>query len=204
MKKQNSTGTDFGGIALIFLAIVAGIFVANALYNWEANARAKVAASSQVRSSPTPQVSKPAQVSPASGEQVPGKAAETKPAPKETIPADSKSSASPRAEVVTPKPEGTTTTDTPTAQVSFKQDVLPIFQKNCGFCHGAMGGLDLKDYKSLMTMGNNKPQVIPGKPQESLLVKRMEEKPIMPPSGPVPASDMQKIKQWITEGAKDN
>lgn len=204
MKKQNSAGTDFGGIALIFLAILAGIFVANALYNWEANARAKVVARSQVKFSPTPQVSKPAQVSSTSGEQVAGKAAETRPTPKETVLADSKSSTSPRAEVVTPKQEETATIDTPMAQVSFKQDVLPIFQKNCGFCHGAMGGLDLKDYKSLMTMGNNKPQVIPGKPQESLLIKRMEEKPIMPPSGPLPTSDMQKIKQWITEGAKDN
>ena len=204
MKKQNSTGIDIGGIALIFLAILAGIFVANALYNWEANARAKVAARSQVKSSPTPQVSKPDQVSPATGEQGKSTAVETKPTPKETVPTDTKSSDTPRAEVVTPKQEETTTTNTPSAQVSFRQDVLPIILKNCGFCHGAMGGLDLKDYKSLMTMGNNKPQVIPGKPQESLLIKRMEEKPIMPPSGPLPASDMQKIKQWITEGAKDN
>lgn len=197
MKRQNTSNTDLWGILLILVAIVAGFFVANGLYNWETNARAKVAASSQVKSSSTPQVSKPDQTSSTTGEQ--GKITAVA-----AVPADNKSSASPKVEVVNPKPEGTPASNTPTAQVSFKQDVLPIFLKNCGFCHGTMGGLDLKDYKSLITTGNNKPQVIPGKPQESLLIKRMEDKPIMPPSGTLPQSDIQKIKDWIASGALDN
>lgn len=190
MKNKSTASTDFWGALLILVAIVAGFFVANALYNWEKNSRARAAAGVAATTVSLP-TKEPAQ----------GKSTEISPAPKETVPPPK---ATPVGPDVTTTAPTTSPPSTSPSQVSFRQDVLPILQKNCAFCHGTMGGLDLKDHKALMTTGNNKPQVVPGKPQESLLVKRMEQKPVMPPSGALPESDLDKIKQWIVEGAKDN
>jgi mono/diheme cytochrome c family protein len=90
--------------------------------------------------------------------------------------------------------------------VSFSKDVLPIFQKACVACHGTLGGLNLESYGSTMSTGANKPVVIPGNADESLLVKRLkgEGGSIMPPTGALPAGDIGKIIKWVKDGAKND
>jgi mono/diheme cytochrome c family protein len=98
---------------------------------------------------------------------------------------------------------------TPTARVpSFSSDVQPIFETKCVFCHGDLGGWDSSSYEAVMTTGDNAPVVIPGNPENSLLVHKLEgtqaEGEIMPPAGKLPEADIQKIIDWISAGAPDN
>jgi hypothetical protein len=59
------------------------------------------------------------------------------------------------------------------SQEFFESKVRPLLSKNCYGCHtGAkMGGLQMDTLESLMKGGEDGPVVIPGKPDESLLVK---------------------------------
>lgn len=60
--------------------------------------------------------------------------------------------------------------------VSFKEDVLPIFQVHCASCHtqGGAGttasGLDLTTYQGVMKGTKYGPMVIPGNPEYSNLM----------------------------------
>ena len=88
----------------------------------------------------------------------------------------------------------------------FSQDVLPILEENCGVCHGSLGGWNSETYREVMTTGNNAPVVIPGDPDESLLVQLLTD-PVartMPPSGMLPESEIQPIIDWIASGAANN
>jgi mono/diheme cytochrome c family protein len=57
--------------------------------------------------------------------------------------------------------------------VSFKNDILPIFQDKCEACHGSLGGWDASSYANVMTPGNTGPAVNPGDPDTSLLVQKL-------------------------------
>ncbi len=91
---------------------------------------------------------------------------------------------------------------------SFSSDVMPIFEAKCVFCHGDQGGWDSSSYEAVMTTGDNAPAVIPGDPENSLLVQKLEgtqaEGAIMPPAGKLPDADIQKIIDWISVGAPNN
>ncbi len=98
---------------------------------------------------------------------------------------------------------------TPTAGLtSFSSDVQPIFKTKCVICHGKLGGWDSSSYDFVMTSGENAPVVIPGDPENSLLVQKLEgtqaEGAIMPPTGKLSDADIQKIIDWIASGAPDN
>ena len=101
---------------------------------------------------------------------------------------------------------GSTTTKPPATDVSFSQDVLPIFQANCAACHGAFGGWASDSYNAVMTTGNNAPAVIPGDPDGSLLVQLLQDPGgrLMPPGRALPADQIQLIIGWIAGGALDN
>jgi mono/diheme cytochrome c family protein len=103
-------------------------------------------------------------------------------------------------------PATTTTTQPPATDVSFEQDVLPIFEANCGACHGSFGGWGSETYDAVMTSGDNAPVVLPGDAAGSLLVQLLEDpgSGLMPPAGALPAADIQLIKDWIATGALDN
>src|SRR5204863_9776170 len=63
-----------------------------------------------------------------------------------------------------------------------EHDVLPILLLRCTACHGRNkqeGGLDLRRRESILKGGKSGPAIVPGKPLESLLVKRVaaEEMP---------------------------
>ena len=99
----------------------------------------------------------------------------------------------------------------PPTNVSFADHIYPVFQVKCISCHNATnpdGGLDLTSYSAATADFN---VIFPGNPDNSRLVWAIEgnRPPIqpMPPIGysrPVTANQLQGIKTWIAEGAKDN
>ena len=91
--------------------------------------------------------------------------------------------------------------------VSFALDILPIFQQDCLLCHGGAGGLNLESYEGLIVGGVSGAIVIPGNGEQSLLPRRLDgtAPPTMPLDGsPLTGPEIDRIKQWIDEGALDN
>lgn len=97
-------------------------------------------------------------------------------------------------------------------QISYSADIQPIFNNNCagGPCHigGNANGLSLGSYADLMDGGNSGDVVLPGNPDGSLIVRRLEGTitPRMPLDGPpyLSSTEIQLIRDWIEQGALDN
>jgi hypothetical protein len=106
-------------------------------------------------------------------------------------------------------------------EVSFKNDIAPIFQEHCMTCHalGAPGclvsGFSVATYDSLMKGTKFGPMVIPGNSADSnllRLVKHQADPSIaMPrstttgePSGWLKPQQITLIETWINQGAKNN
>lgn len=93
--------------------------------------------------------------------------------------------------------------------VSFYRQVRPILQRSCSGCHqpAKLGSnLLLTTHAGTLKGGDSGPSIIAGKPDESLLVKMIVgEKPEMPrQADPLPPSQIEIIKRWVAEGAKDD
>ena len=100
--------------------------------------------------------------------------------------------------------------------VSFSQDVQPIINQHCVNCHevGGVGevasGLNLTSYEGVMKGTNSGPMVIAGDIEGSNMLVLMEgraDPSISMPHGqnePVPKKDIQTIRSWIGQGAKNN
>jgi len=94
---------------------------------------------------------------------------------------------------------------------SFAKDVRPFLAKYCIECHNAdkpKGELDLQTFKATMQGGNKGRAVVAGKPDESLLVTRVEHKskPVMPPAKalqPKP-EEIGVLRAWVAAGGKDD
>ena len=93
----------------------------------------------------------------------------------------------------------------PTPTVSFMVDVLPLFRAECWSCHGGAEGLFLESHAELMQGGNSGPAVIPGDPDNSLLVQKLlgtqTTGNIMPPTGKLLEAEIQLIIDWVLTGA---
>lgn len=100
--------------------------------------------------------------------------------------------------------------------VSFSADVEPILAEHCLSCHNSEGegfkksGLNLESYAGLMKGTKFGPVVIPGQPLSSSLVLLIDGKAdpaITMPHGSLQLIAKEKrdvIKNWISQGAKDN
>jgi len=91
--------------------------------------------------------------------------------------------------------------------VSFALDIQPILTQDCIICHGGAGGLSVDTYAGLMTGGTSGPVVVAGDPDQSLLIWRLDGTvpPIMPRDAPpLTTPEIDRIKQWILEGALNN
>ncbi len=90
---------------------------------------------------------------------------------------------------------------------TFNTDVAPILEKNCLACHSSaskMGGLVMESYGALMKGGAHGAVIVPGKADDSRMVKMLEGQiqPRMPfNSDPLPAADIATLKAWIDSGA---
>lgn len=95
-------------------------------------------------------------------------------------------------------------------KVDFNRKVLPILAKRCFHCHGpetAENGLRVNTRDGIVAkLESGERAVIPGKPAESELLKRIaakDENERMPPEGePLSKAQIEVIRRWIAEGAK--
>lgn len=99
--------------------------------------------------------------------------------------------------------------------VSYSKEVQPILTKNCSECHapGKEGfiaaGLDTTSYQALMKGGKFGSLVKPGDALSSslnMLVEGRAHASIRMPHGraKLPDSDIEILKVWVNEGAKNN
>jgi hypothetical protein len=97
----------------------------------------------------------------------------------------------------------------PARDVKYAEHVQVLFNQACNFgpCHGDgahQSALTLTSWAS--TVVTTPGVVVPGDPQSSTLVLRIEGRlPVMPPSGnPLNENQITGIRTWIAEGAKNN
>lgn len=90
-------------------------------------------------------------------------------------------------------------------EVSYQQNVQPIWNAACTECHGNIPP-NLEDgvsYNNLISGG----YVIAGDSQNSVLYQSLlgiEGVSLMPPSGKLPDSQINTVKKWIDDGAENN
>lgn len=92
-------------------------------------------------------------------------------------------------------------------QIVFETDIRPILKANCFHCHGEgeklQSGLDLRLRRLMVKGGETGPAIVPGKPEESLLLTYLREGE-MPPAEiekRLTASEIAMIERWISSGA---
>src|SRR5215472_10633592 len=88
----------------------------------------------------------------------------------------------------------------------FEARVRPVLVKNCFSCHTAsrMGGLEMKSRESLVTGGQSGPAIVPGDPDQSLLIQAVRQthpKLKMPPQGRLSDAEILALTAWIKSGA---
>jgi len=91
---------------------------------------------------------------------------------------------------------------------SYSADIAPLLDRRCGACHSGqarMGEFAVDSFAMLMRGGNHGTPVIPGKPEESLLVQFVTGKayPKMPMDGTTLSDgEIRLIEDWIRAGGK--
>lgn len=89
--------------------------------------------------------------------------------------------------------------------ITFEQHVRPILKAHCFQCHGETGEpkgkLDLRLQRLIVRGGESGSALIPGNPEDSLLLARIVQGE-MPPKGGVNADEIEVLRRWIREGAK--
>jgi cytochrome c553 len=89
----------------------------------------------------------------------------------------------------------------------FIDDVRPLLATRCVACHGAEkaeGGLRLDSRTAALAGGDTGPALVPGKPDESLLLQAVKgtHKTIeMPPKDDLTKREIRALEQWIKDGA---
>src|SRR5436190_209149 len=91
----------------------------------------------------------------------------------------------------------------------FEKEIRPILVERCVKCHGGekvRGGLKLTSGPDLRRGGDNGPALVPGKPDESLLVKAVrynDPDRKMPPTGKLAPAQIAALETWVRIGAPD-
>ncbi|MBP86750.1 MAG: hypothetical protein CMJ64_08545 [Planctomycetaceae bacterium] len=90
----------------------------------------------------------------------------------------------------------------------FERDVRPVLAKRCYECHSAeakelKGELRLDSRKLLLEGGDTGAAIVPGKPDESLLVDAINYGEVyqMPPKSKMPAAEVATLTKWVAMGA---
>jgi mono/diheme cytochrome c family protein len=87
----------------------------------------------------------------------------------------------------------------------FESKVRPLLVENCHKCHGPdkqKGSLRLDAISTILEGGDSGPAVVPGKPDESLLIEAVRyESYEMPPSGQMKDEQIAILEQWVRLGA---
>ncbi|MBL8055109.1 MAG: NapC/NirT family cytochrome c [Anaerolineales bacterium] len=101
-----------------------------------------------------------------------------------------------KAQLPPPAPDLPTGVATPTYA-----GLQPFLDANCGLCHGddLAGGLKVTDYVGIMLGGQDGPVVIPGDPDNSLIVQVQSGDHF----AVLDANTLDVLKQWIADGAPE-
>ncbi|MDG1897662.1 MAG: PSD1 and planctomycete cytochrome C domain-containing protein [Fuerstiella sp.] len=95
---------------------------------------------------------------------------------------------------------------TPEQRVFVTAKVIPLLESRCFECHKGpkkpKGGLLLTGRKSLLRGGESGPAIVPGKPEESLLIEAIRYEGFeMPPRTRMPQAEVDILVKWIADGA---
>lgn len=106
---------------------------------------------------------------------------------------------------------GSERTSHPAPEVTERDVVVTILQVRCVLCHGRRnqeGNLDLRTRASMLQGGRSGPAIVPGKPEESLLIQRIAHQEMPPPESlrdftvrPVTSKELEQLRQWVRAGA---
>src|SRR5688572_32452193 len=103
-----------------------------------------------------------------------------------------------------------TAADDPKGVDFFEKNIRPVLVSQCYQCHSASakelkGELRVDTREGIRKGGESGSAVIPGKPEESLLIKamRFEDGMEMPPNGKLPDSVIANFTKWVEMGAPD-
>lgn len=88
----------------------------------------------------------------------------------------------------------------------FEREVRPLLVENCHKCHGAKmqkGNLRLDSRRAMLAGGDTGPAIVPGKPQESLLIDAVSYGDVyqMPPDGKLADKQIAILRRWVEAGA---
>jgi mono/diheme cytochrome c family protein len=94
-----------------------------------------------------------------------------------------------------------------------QHDVIPILLRRCTACHGARrqeANLDLRTKSSILRGGKSGPAMVVGKPDDSLLIKKIRAG-VMPPNQrlvevsvkPIEQAETELLARWIAQGAPE-
>jgi mono/diheme cytochrome c family protein len=91
-------------------------------------------------------------------------------------------------------------------ELTYEQHVRPLLKAHCFQCHGEdgqrKGGLDLRLKRLIEAGGESGPALVPGKPDESLLVEKIRSGEMPPGDKKLSAAQIQTVVGWIASGAK--
>lgn len=100
----------------------------------------------------------------------------------------------------------------PTDLAFFEEKIRPVLVEKCYACHSSAafaanklkGGLKVDSRSALLSGGESGPAVVPGHPDESLLLKALLYDSIqMPPDGKLSEQTVADFRKWIQDGAAD-
>jgi hypothetical protein len=94
-----------------------------------------------------------------------------------------------------------------------QHDVLPILLRHCTVCHGLRrqeGGLNLRSRAAMLRGGKSGPAIVPGKPEESPVIRKIHAGQ-MPPHDrlveasvkPVEPAEADVLSRWVAAGAPE-
>lgn len=90
--------------------------------------------------------------------------------------------------------------------LSFEGQIQPILKALCFECHGEgdklSGNLDLRLRRLLVKGGAKGPAIVPGKPEMSLLLKRVRDGEMPPRKKKLSEEQIDMLQRWIAAGAK--
>jgi mono/diheme cytochrome c family protein len=103
--------------------------------------------------------------------------------------------------------------DAGTAQELNQHDVIPILLRRCTVCHGARvqeAQLDLRNKAAMLRGGKSGPAIVPGNPDESLLIKKIRAGEMPPLTRlievsikPIEPGETDIVARWIAQGAPE-
>ena len=89
----------------------------------------------------------------------------------------------------------------------FEKEIRPLLASRCYECHSAetatpFAGLRLDRREDLIKGGVSGPAVVPGMPEASSLIQRVQGRPaLMPPTGALSDAQIQSLIEWVKMGA---